>query len=540
MSLLEAELRASVEDILGQTSIDPAASLIDLGISSLSLMRLIARIHGRFGVLVELDELLSGLNLTGLSELVQSRQAPAAPEADPPLAATVRAPASGPVPLTEFQMPFWEIREFLPAKRAYNETGVYVVETELDLERCRAVLERMVEAHPALRSAFVAGPDGTPVRRELTKEEIGPVVLEARDFSGEEDPLAACRARAAELARTDFPLERPPLFQAFAWRLAPGRWVVGCVLYHIIADLWSAQLLAQEAARRYAAGATGDGAEPDVPNDGGGEDLLPRWSAADVGFWREQLAGRPRPLAFPARPRPAIKSYRGGLAQRTLRHSFASGIEPVRGNLRVTAAGLTFAAFGLLLSAAASAEELIVGVPHLLRDRPETHQVVGLFLNTLPVRLKVAAGIATGEFVRAAHGQLMAAISHASYPVHLMQADAGAAPTLGRAPLYDHLFTYYESVGGTEGGHGANEIHFPSGTSKLDLSCFVTRRGDSLHCRLEYSTDLFARDEAEELLTGYETALDLILTASLLPVAEARAAVLRPRPLTGKALSFSQ
>lgn len=538
MSAIEAELRSSVEDILGQASIDPAASLVDLGVSSLGLMRLMARIHGRFGVLVELDELLSGLSLAELAELVGSRQAPAAAEAVPP-PETAGAPASGPVPLNEFQMPFWEIREFLPAKRAYNETVAYVVEAELDRDRCRAVLERMVEAHPALRSAFVEGPDGAPVRRELSMEEIGPLVIEEKDFSGEEDPLAACRARAAELARTDFPLDKPPLFQPFAWRIAPGRWVVGCVLYHIIADLWSAQLLAQEAARRYAADATGGPAEPGSPKDGGGEDLLPRWTAADAAFWREQLAGRPPALAFPARSRPAIKSYRGGMAQRRLRQSYAGDIEPARRGLGVTAASLTFAAFGLLLSAAADADEMIVGVPHLLRDRPEAQHVVGLFLNTLPVPLRVPGDIAAGEYVRAAHARLMAAISHASYPVHRMQADAGAVPTLSRAPIYDHLFTYYDGLGDAKPGHGANEIIFPPGTSKLDLSCFVRRRGDALDCRLEYSTDLFSPEEAEDLLSAYEASLDLVLTAPLMRLAEAKASVLRAPP-TRKTPVFSQ
>ncbi len=514
MSTIEAELRASVEDILGQASIDPAASLVDLGASSLSLMRLIARIHGRYGVLVELDELFSGLSLAGLDDLVQSRQAPAAPEASPPS-------DSGPVPINELEMPFWEIREYLPAKRAYNEPVAFIVETELNLDRCRAVLERIVEARPALRSAYVEGPSGTPLRRELSRAEIGPLTLEERDFSGEADPLAAYRSRAAELAKVDFQLDSPPLFQAFAWRLGPRRWLVGCVLYHIIADLWSAQLLAREAARLYSAGSPGDPLESAGPMDACREDILPRWEPADAAFWSEQLADRPAPLAFPASLRPAIKSYRGGLAQRTLRHSYSGEIEPARRKLQVTASSLTLAAFGLLLSAAADADDFMLGIPHLLRERPEVQNVVGIFLNTLPVRLHAPDGMATGEFVSAVHARLMAAISHASYPVHLMQARAGVVPTLSRAPFYDHLFTYYEGLGDA-GPEGTGEISLPVGTSKLDLSCFLRRRGDALDCRLEYSADLFSAEDAEDLLSGYEAALDLVSTAPLTGLAEAK------------------
>jgi hypothetical protein len=434
-------------------------------------------------------------------------------------------PGAATVPLNAFELPFWEVREFLPAKRAYNEVLAYRVEAELDPDRCRAVLERMVEAHPALRTAFVEGPGGVPAKRALSVTEIGPLPVEEQDFSGEEEPLAACRARAAALARTDFPLETPPLFHAFAWRVAPARWVVGCVIYHIVVDLWSVQLLAQEAARRYAA----DDAAPSQAGgaqETGAQDLLPRWCPADAAFWRKQLAGRPEPLAFPARPRRAIKSYRGNLAQRTLRHSYVGEIEPARRALHVTAASLTFAAFGLLLAAVADAEELVVGVPHLLRDEPGAQHVVGVFLNTLPVRLSLPGSLSTGDFVRAAHAQLWTAISHAGYPVQLMQAEAGVAPTLSRAPLYDHLFTYYDGLGDPAAeGRGATELHLSPGTSKLDLSCFVRRQGDSLLCRFEYSTDLFSADEAEQLLGLYERTLDLLLGAPLMRLADAKASI---------------
>lgn len=522
MSAIEADLREAVEDILGQASIDPQASLVDLGASSLSLMRLIARIHGRYGVLVELDELFSGLGLSGLAELIESRRAAADPDAGH--AAPARAP--GAVPLSEFQLPFWEVREYLPAKRAYNEPLAYLVETELDHERCRAVLERIVAAHPVLRSAFVESPDGSPVRRVLAVAEIDPLTIEERDFSGEPDPFAACRARAAELARTDFDLARPPLFQAFAWRLAPGRWLVGCILYHIVVDLWAAQLLAREAARLYLAETPDDSTEGADAGDMGGETLLPGWDEADAAFWRDALRERPEPPSFPARPRPAIKSYRGGLVQGTLRHAYSRDIEPARRALGVTASSLTLAAFGVLLSAVAGTDDLVVGVPHLLRERPEAQKVVGMFLNTLPIRLRAADGMATGEFVSAVHAELVAALSHASYPVHRMQAQAGVRPSLGRAPLYDHLFTYYEGLGDAE-SQGASEISLPMGTSKLDLSCFVRRRGDSLDCRLEYSSDLFAESDAAGLLAGYESALERVVSSPRASVAETRASLIR-------------
>lgn len=520
MSAIEAELGETVEDILGQGSIHREASLVDLGASSLSLMRLIARVHARYGVLVELDELFLGLSLAELADLIEQRRSPAAlPLSKDP---SPRPPRAG--PLTEFQMPFWEARAFLPAKRAYNEPMAYIVDTELDRDRCRAVLETLVEEHPILRTAFVEDPGGLPVQRELPRAEIGPLIVEERDFSGETDPLAVCLAAAAELAKTDFELDKPPLFRAFAWRIGAGRWLVGCILYHIIMDLWSAQLLAREAARLYMGGSVDDPPESRRPQDAGEEDLLPRWDADDAAFWTEQLAGRPAPLAFPARPRPSIKSYRGGLVQRTLSHSYSGDIEPARRALGVTASSLTFAAFGLLLSSAAAAETLVVGVPYLLRERPESQNIVGMFLNTLPVRLHAYDGIPVGEFVRAAHAGLMAALSHASYPVHLMQEQAGVAPTLGRAPLYDHLFTFYEGLGEIP---GASEISLPTGTSKLDLSCFVRRCGNMLNCRLEYSSDLFSPEDAADLLLGYETALNAIAKAPLMNLAEAKESVRR-------------
>lgn len=504
MNAIGTELLEMAREVLALPDAVADAPLVAQGASSLNLMRLIARLFERWDVLVELDRLLGNTTVADLAALVAAQPAGAAGD---PLSAELPTADSAPeTPLGPYELPFWDVRSFLPAKRAYNEVVAYILSVELDRDRCRDVVARLVAGYPALRSAFLERADGVPVRRVLDPVEIGAVELDWQDFSGEVDPMATCAARVRALATTDFQLDRPPLFKPFVWKIAPGRQVVGAVLYHIIGDLWSIHLLA-DAAQRALRG------EP-LAQRVAGEVLAPRWSAEDVDYWRAALADRPLPLGLPARARPAFKSFKGDVAARRLGLRVAR-IEPARRALGVTGAALGLSAFALLLSAAARADALIVGVPHLLRDDPALRERVGVWLNTLPVRVEPGRAATARDLVQHTQGRLAEAMAHGRYPIGAIEADAGAAATLSRAPLFDHLFTWFEAPAsaGSDGGDPPPDCAFATGTSKLDLSLFVRRRGDVLDCRLEFATPLFRPDEAARLLDGYELLLDRICAA---------------------------
>lgn len=533
MTEVESALREHCEEILGEPVVDVDMPLVTLGATSLRLIGLIARIYRSFGVLMNLDELLADPSIRELGKIIHSRienptGAPAPQADDRPAAREV----SSYKPLTDLQRPFWDICQYSPAKRAYNEAITYLVEGELDLEVVRRVLERIIADQPALRTAFLAGDAQEPRQQVLSAADMGPAPVEFRDLSAVTEPYESCKNLFRELMRCEFVLSRPPLLRAFVWRIGESRWIVGCVLCHIIIDLWSAHLLARLAANAYqelqngqpqlASPQTSVALETSV-------DPVTEFTQVDEQFWRDQISLRPEFVDISKRTRPAIKSYRGDMVRRTLRQRYAATLEPARKAHAVTAASLHLAAFGLLITALAKSSEVTIGVPILLRERPELESVVGLYLNTLPVTIRADDAGTIAEYVAGCSTRLRAAMTHARYPVYRMIRELSVPTALSRAPLFEHNFTYYEKPESTESpephGPHATEIEFSAGTSKYDLNFFVTRAGDWLMCKVEYCTALFDEDEASHLISSYEKAVDMVTGATTILLREAKHAI---------------
>jgi hypothetical protein len=491
-------------------------------------MRLIARIHGTYGVLVELDELLADTSIRQLAQLVQKRLAGA--DAGAPGTQEEVAGIEGEYhPLDDLQLPFWNVSKLRTAKHAYNEAVTYLIEGDLDLDVCRQVLARFLASQPALRTSFAERPSG-PVQKVLRPESVGPIPLEERDLCGNTDPMSVCEALFREIMATDFDFSHPPLVRAFVWRIAARRWVVGCVLPHLISDHWSVEVIAESAVRWYRELRLHTTATPAPISDGASKQAAARaaltFSVEDEQFWLEKMSRRPAHVEIGTRRRPAIKSYQGDMLRRTLHLGGTSILEPARAAYGATSASLMFAAFGLLIAIAGQANEVTIGVPVLLRHRSETEDLIGLFLNTLPITIEADDNLRIGEFVAECHARWTAALAHGRYPVHRLLEKLSVPTQLNRSPLFEYHFTYYErppiGAAGAQTGLEASALELAAGTSKFDLTFFITREADELWCKADYCTALFRSVDIEQLIEKYQAITSLILQQPQMLLSEVR------------------
>ncbi|RKH07394.1 condensation domain-containing protein [Corallococcus carmarthensis] len=519
------------KEILRIDHVRPEASLVLQGASSMRLMQLVARLYEDFDVIVDLSEVMGEVTLDWIAAMVEERRAAdgggAAPT--PALAEEARRPAGGPVPLSELQLAFWEMRRYAPAMAAYNEGVSHLVKGDLDLAVCKKVLVELVALQPALRNAYLEV-DGVPVQREVPMAEIeSSLKLEVTDLSAHPDPMAECAAQHRAMYATRFDLSAPPCFRVAVWKVGERRWVVSWVVYHIVTDWWAVDVLRRGAAKLYralmAAGVpeSRPSAVPQDPHAG------TRFTADDEAWWLAKFQTPPRPLTLSSRPRPLIKSYAGEMYLQELQGISASRMEGLRERLAVTMSSLTYAAFSLLLAALSGEDDVTVGVPFLNRQHADVQDTVGLFVNSLPVRMKAEHGVAAGDYIRACHGELLEAFRHGRYPSFRLMRQLKLPTRFNRAPLYDHLFSYYENtvvdVVCDQTKLAVTEIELPRGTSKYDLSLFVTRTGDRLDCKAEYTTALFSQEETAAFVSHYQALLERLLTDSSVTVGELLATV---------------
>jgi len=262
-----------------------------------------------------------------------------------------------------------------------------------------AAWRRVVERHPALRTGFLwqeVEPPLQLVRRQAelpwTAEDwrgLPPAALESRWRS----LLAADRARG-------FDLGRPPLLRITLVRVGEEEHRLVWSSHHLLFDGWCFPLLLSEVFALYEAAVAGREAHlppPPRPYRDYIAWLAERDQAAAEGYWRRTLAGfavpTPAPFDHPAALGRADGSHAADYHERTavLPASRTAGLESLAQRLQVTLNTLVQGAWALLLSRYAQVSDVVFGavVSGRPAELPGVESMVGLFINSLPVRVEI-------------------------------------------------------------------------------------------------------------------------------------------------------
>ena len=483
---LAEELIAGIwADLLGAGWIGVHDDFFALGGHSLLAVQVVARLRETLGVELPLAALFEAPTVAGLADRLAT---PA--EAPPPL---VSVPRSGALPLSFAQERLWFLDRLSPGSAEYNVPAVFHLDGPLSASALRVALAGIAQRHEVLRTVFPETQDG-PVQAVLPP---GAVALPVSDLSAL--PEAMRSAEAARLAgaeaRRPFDLARGPLLRALLVRLAPERHELVLDVHHIVYDGWSAGVLARELAALYAASHE----LPGLPVQYGDFAVWQRrWMEADklhgqLAYWRGQLGAPSRPLELPTdRPRPAVRSPRGGLERFELGAELDAGVGAVARRAGATRFMALLAAFQVLLHRSTGQDEVRVGTPVANRGRREVEDLIGLFVNTLVLRADLGAAPGFAGLLRQVRETALGAFSHQDLPFEKLVEALAPERDLARNPLFQVLFLLAEPQPVRELAPGltlrGEELH--PGTAKVDLK-LVLEPGGSLRGALEYSADLF-------------------------------------------------
>ncbi|MFJ5116146.1 amino acid adenylation domain-containing protein, partial [Streptomyces sp. NPDC088551] len=440
-------------------------------------------------------------------------------------------------PLTALQagMVFHALAE--PESPAYLEQFSFVVQGAHDSEALARAWQRVVERSDALRASVVWRDIGTPVQvvhRAVT------LPVRSLDWSGLDEPerAVALDELLAEDKARGIALESPPLMRLVLIRLAADRIRVVWTFHHLLLDGWSTAALLSDVIAEYASltrtdtgagpGAgtgtgTGTGTESGTgtaaADDSGAVSRADRgpfrdylaWLAArdqhtGRSFWRDRLAGFTEPTALPYDRTPLGRASHG---QSTERVSLAVSDElsaQVTAFARlngVTLNAVVQGAWALVLSQYADSSDVVFGTTVSGRpaDLPGAEDILGLFINTLPVRVKVESGLSVAEWL----GGLQSAQVEARRYEEVALSDLETELPPGTA-LFDSLLVFENYPVDTDGaerfGLSLRDIEVRETTNyPLALTAYA---GDRLSFDLGYDPARFHADTARRLTAQME------------------------------------
>ncbi|HWG97931.1 MAG TPA: amino acid adenylation domain-containing protein, partial [Pilimelia sp.] len=363
--------------------------------------------------------------------------------------------------------------------------------------------QAVVDGNPALRTAVVWRGVPEPVqvvRRRAT------LPVRQHDWRGLDDSardealerlLAADRAEPLDLGAA-------PLMRLAIARLAEDEVLVVWTSHHVLLDGWSLGQVFAEVCQRYAALAAGR--PPRLVARRPFRDYLAWLSGQDTEaaerYWRGLLAGVTAPTPLPY-DRPPVEAHRTESAT-ALRLDVPADVS-TRLHLAARQHGLTVntvvqGAWALLLARHAGADDVVFGTTVSGRpaELPGVESMVGMFINTVPTRARLAGAADTAGWLRDL--QLQQSESRRFDHAALAQLQAWSDLPRG-ANLFDSVVVFenypFEDPAGDGPGVRLREAHALDTTNfPLTLSAHLA---DRLHLELAYDARLFDADTAGRL-----------------------------------------
>lgn len=440
----------------------------------------------------------------------------AAPAAEPPIP---RRPAGTRVPLSFAQESLWFFHRLDPQSPLYNVPIALRLAGPLDAAALQRSINAIVARHEILRTHFVGEADNPTQQIEAT----GDIVLRHIDLTGNPADGRAAKARALvdEECRRPFDLTRDAALRGLLVRTTATEHTLVLTTHHIAADGWSWGVFFRELATLYPAAVAGRTIElRALPIQFGDFAVWQRQRlggpalAREVTYWEKQLAGAPEFMHLPTdRPRPSGQTFRGAWEQRLLP---ARLTEELRGLGRSEGATLfmtLLAAFTVLLRRCSGQTDLVVGTAVADRTHVQLEDLIGCFVNTLPLRSDLSADPTFGDFLRQVRTTSLEAFSHHELPFDQLVAELRPARSPAYSPIVQVMFTLQDGRAAPPGLPGlvATRLDTTTDTAKFDLSLMVNETENGLTAILEFNRDLFDPATAQHWLGHFETLLEGIV-----------------------------
>ncbi|MFE4449734.1 amino acid adenylation domain-containing protein [Streptomyces sp. NPDC056796] len=506
--------------ILGLPRVGALDDFLSAGGDSLTSARVCAQIRSEFGVDILPSAALTHPTVRELAALVELL----VPETDPP---TAFATSDGRYPLSPTQRRLWLLNLINGPDATYNIPLAFSVEGALDHEALRTAVNRVVSRHAPLRTR-IATRDGAPVQEVLPHLDVP---LAEFDLRGESEPESRALEVMDEEVRRPFDLTNAPLIRVAVLRVGEQRHHVLVTVHHIVFDGWSAEILLREIGQDYSAAGRGELPVLSPPTLSYGD--IAAWQdrryrageqAGQLDYWMKKFRTPPPSLdALADRPRRSSATpAEAGRVTHFLSPGVTAAVRACGQAHSSTLFVTLLSGFMVLLGRLAGEHDITIGTPISGRDREETQDLVGFFINTVAIRADLGGAPAFTEVLHQVRDTVLEAHSHQDLPFEDVVAGVSVAREVGRNPLFQ---TWFNLLGDPDqpphmSGLSTRITELPAHAALFDLGLYVTDHGGRLRLDLAYDRGMFSRVRAQVILEQLAWLLEEATAQPRRPVGE--------------------
>jgi amino acid adenylation domain-containing protein len=482
-----------------------------LGGHSLMATRLVSRIRTVLGVDLPIRELFESPSVAELAVHLRDSG-----ERRPALCATRR---TGDQPLSYAQQRLWFLDRLQGSSTEYNMPEPLRLRGVLDRSALEKAINTIVDRHESLRTHFTEV-DGRVVQTiepalwiETSFEDLSAFTKQAQD--------ERISAALKDEHRLPFDLARGPLLRLRLCKLSDQDHILLRTMHHIVSDGWSESVFNREFTTLYRAFQEGrDNPLRPLPVQYADFALWQReWLVGGalhegLAYWTKQLSDIPDRLELPTdRPHSAVQSFTGDICHAILDDAETAALKRLSRDNQATVYMTLLAGFAVLLSRHSGQEDIVVGAPIANRQDAQLEGLIGFFINTLPIRLRVRPEMSLRELIQETRRTALEAYHYQDIPFERLVEEVASERSRSETPLVQVLFILQNAPWAAPVMPGLEVTPIRSGELQVhfDLELHVGEQEGKIGFSWLYRRDLFDRWRMEQMARHYVHVLQAMI-----------------------------
>ncbi|QXU43274.1 non-ribosomal peptide synthetase [Pedobacter sp. D749] len=507
---IECRLASIWKDVLGLDRIGIEDNFFDLGGQSMKAIQIVSRVYKELNIKIELKNIFELQTIKGLGELL-------AGTSEMQFQAIPVNPVKSHYDLSHAQKRIWILSQFEETKDAFDLSSRFQIKGNLNIEYFKKAFIIVIGRQESLRTTFTFV-NSIP-QQVIHSIDALPFEMEFIDTS--ENSVGNQFVFEYNTASID--LAEGPLFKTQLIKKSDHYFEFVFTIHHAICDGWSSVLLMRELTECY--NSLQQQRQPNLPKLSIQYKDFSSWQNDEIStgilnnhkkYWLAQVADTPLlnlPLDF---PRPVIKTYDGDSINFTIPPVLTEQLYKLSHRRDSTMFMTLLAAFYILLRRYADQQEIVIGSPISGRDHAEIEQIIGLFINTLPLKISAGENTSFDELLALVRGVTLDAYEHQSYPFDKLIEDLSSKRDVSRSPLFDVMIVLQNSdmMSGSSlkmNGLSLEYVGTASQSCKYDMILNLTETESNIEGRLEFNPRLFSKERIQRMTDHFTCILEAIV-----------------------------